>query len=1258
MKKPATWIYKTSELLQSKIKQGRRFLDRRLNQIRSITPENNGITGESGNTPGAETGSSVPDGSVQKLINLPKPVRYLLISIAVSASLVLLYAVLGFYLLPAIIKAKLPDYLQQETGKRVALHKIDFHPFDLAAKIQGFTIKEKNGNTIVGFDQFDIDINGVESIKKRVLIIDGIALIKPVFHVTKQKDGKLDLENLVKTKQKPKPKPKDDGLFPVTVGKVSLKDGKIVWTDKHFTKAVSEELSPINLNVEQLSTLANTKAKLELAAGIKSGGNLNLKASAGINPVFSEGVLKLDKLPLQKLITLALSDTAPFDLKGFEQSKLEYKLGVEKKDLKLTLTKSRLEFHDFEFADKSSQKTLFKTPHFAFESDAVITMANDNLDVVIKKAKFDSQDFKFSKAMPEAITIEAPNFNHEMDIKVARNKDGATISVANAKFSLKNFKFSAEQGALTVNVPEFSHEGDITVSQAKEGLTISSKATKIVVDNVQFSGLNQGKVKTKIPKINLETDYRLHLAGKTADAIVNRGKFSLNDLQLSGPDSEKTLIKIPSLSLNGIAVNLAKQEVLVDLLAAKSAEFEAWLNKDGTLNYQDLLAGQKPAPKDTFSPAASARTIDFDETTGLTSESGVPPVPVKQPKKDWLVTVNQLALENFGVNFEDKTKKKPVFITAKPINFKLSNFNSTLTAKLPFQFDAGINKTGSIKLKGDAVIAPLQAKVEIDTRNIDLDTFQPYVDQFAKVDVIDGKFNIKGLLNVKQAPGKPVDIKFKGDTGIDDLVTRDQILNKDLVKWRSLVFQNVNADVLSNRYTASTLLLQRPYARVTIRKDKTVNFSDLTVTNAAPDNRPVKPAAVKQTKTASAKKPYFLLHKVKIVDGSSDFADLSLILPFAAQIKSLTGGADGISSEQKSTIKVDLTGNAYDLAPVDVKGEISPYLGNYTVDLNFKELPMPLVTPYMAQFAGYKIEKGMLTLGLKYQVENRKLKASNNILIDQLELGEKVENPNAVSLPLELAITLLKDSDGKIKLDVPLTGSLEDPEFSYGHIITDALLNVLTKIVSAPFNAIASLVGGGSDEDLSEVAFKAGAFDLDTKEQTKLDNISKALKEKIALNIEIKGAAFTELDWPALQDDALLDQLKQRKAEQLGKEEGKKVRAEYVELNEDDYKDMLADAFIEKFPNLAEKSIFGTPKLINADAGDFYEIAKQKMSQVIKPDPERLKHLANDRSQAIAKYLVQKTGIPNERVFILDSALDPQRDDANAIVSLLSLKTQ
>ena len=334
--------------------------------------------------------------------------------------------------------------------------------------------------------------------------------------------------------------------------------------------------------------------------------------------------------------------------------------------------------------------------------------------------------------------------------------------------------------------------------------------------------------------------------------------------------------------------------------------------------------------------------------------------------------------------------------------------------------------------------------------------------------------HIDGKVSVAKQRQDKLDVKFKGNTGIASLLTRDQKLHRDLIKWEDLTLKDVAIDLLANRYTAAALVIDKPYARVTIRKDKTVNLNDIVISDKS---KPKPPAKSAQNKQSDLNKPYFKLGKIQVIDGSSDFSDLSLIMPFAAPIKSLDGGASGVSSEQKSKVTVALKGNAYDLSPVDVKGEISPYLGDYNVEINFDGLPMPLVSPYMVQFAGYKVEKGKLTLGLKYTVVNRKLTASNSIFIDQFELGEKVENPNAVSLPLKLAVALLKDSSGKIKLDVPITGSLDDPKFSVGAIVADALMNVLSKVVTSPFRALGSLIG--NEKDMSTISFAAGNSSLD-----------------------------------------------------------------------------------------------------------------------------------------------------------------------------------
>jgi hypothetical protein len=761
---------------------------------------------------------------------------------------------------------------------------------------------------------------------------------------------------------------------------------------------------------------------------------------------------------------------------------------------------------------------------------------------------------------------------------------------------------------------------------------LSIKQSNIDLRDIQVSAQQPGKILINTPSITLQATAEVDLGDGEPDIRIMQGRFDLHDFQLSEPGAEKPLVKIPSLALAGLSANLKKHELLLDTLAADGATARAWLNTDGVINYQALFAG-------------NATPNQQDPKAATTTE------PQSSP---WNIKANSIALSNFGVDFEDLTLKKPVAMSARPINLQLTDVSNQTGASIPFQISIGINDDGLIKLDGNTTINPFSTQVGVAIDGIALEKFQPYVDRFARLDIISGHFGIDGKLSLNQQQDK-LGINFTGNTSIAKLLTRDQLKNKDFVKWDNLSLQDIDVDVLANQYHAKKLLINKPYARVVIRKDKTVNFSDILLTDKkAPDNsKPNK--SVDRAPQTETKQSSFKLDSVQIVDGSSDFADLSLILPFAAPIKSLDGGAQGISSEKKSSIKVDLKGNAYELAPVDIKGEISPYLGNYNIELNFTGMPMPLISPYMVQFAGYKVEKGKLSLGLKYDIKKGQLTASNSILIDQFELGEKVDNPNAVSLPLDLAISLMKDADGKIKLDVPITGSLEDPQFSITHLVVDALVNSISKIITSPFRALASLVG--TDADLSQITFESGSAELKPEQQTKLAGLAKALTAKPELSVEIKGAVYQEQDWPSMQDDALYDHLKKLKSEEIDKAGGRKIRAEYVEVSDEDYRRLLTAQFMEKFPLLAEKSLFGTPKLLIPSKDDFYAVAKQKLSELIKPEPQRLKNLASERAQVIAKFLVQQGKIANARIFILDTVIDPPRDNKE-LSSMLSLKVQ
>jgi hypothetical protein len=255
---------------------------------------------------------------------------------------------------------------------------------------------------------------------------------------------------------------------------------------------------------------------------------------------------------------------------------------------------------------------------------------------------------------------------------------------------------------------------------------------------------------------------------------------------------------------------------------------------------------------------------------------------------------------------------------------------------------------------------------------------------------------------------------------------------------------------------------------------------------------------------------------INIVEASANYADLWIQPHFAVGIQALNGSIRGLSSNPRSRAKVELKGKVDRYAPVHIWGETNPLAATTYSDIkmNFKGVELTSATPYSGRFAGYKIEKGKLSVDIDYKIENRKLTAAHKFVIDQLELGERVESPDAIHLPLKIAVALLKDRHGVIDIDLPVTGSLDDPQFRIGPLIWKAVLNLLTKIATAPFAMLGHLFGGG--EQMNYIDFAPGSAVLDASEHDKLVALVKALKEKEKLELDVPVTFSPDLDRPGL----------------------------------------------------------------------------------------------------------------------------------------------
>jgi uncharacterized membrane protein len=367
------------------------------------------------------------------------------------------------------------------------------------------------------------------------------------------------------------------------------------------------------------------------------------------------------------------------------------------------------------------------------------------------------------------------------------------------------------------------------------------------------------------------------------------------------------------------------------------------------------------------------------------------------------------------------------------------------------------------------------------------------------------------------------------------------------------------------------------------------------------------------------------VQKLTLQGGNVNFSDFFIKPNYTADMKELGGRVTGLSSDLGTTADVELRGQVSD-APLEILGKVNPLSGNLFLDLqaSVKGMELPQFTPYSGKYAGYAIEKGKLTVKLGYKIENRKLEAQNNVYLDQLTFGEKTDSPDATKLPVLLAVSLLKDRNGVIDINLPIGGSLDDPKFSVGGIIIQVVVNLIVKAVTAPFALLGSLFGGG--EELAYAEFDYGRTAITQPAEKKLETLTKALTERPGLKLEIAGRVDPANDAEGLKKAGVERKVKAQKlADQVKKGEAAES-VDSVTVDKEEYAKYLERAYKqEKFPK--PRNAIGLAKDLPPE-----EMEKLMLTHAQAGD-EDLRTLALQRAQTVKDYLVSKGKVPEERVF-------------------------
>lgn len=860
-------------------------------------------------------------------------------------------------------------------------------------------------------------------------------------------------------------------------------------------------------------------------------------------------------------------------------------IGIQNLKVRVVRTAS----DQFNFSDllKSSDKT---TP------DAQKTESKP-LRLLVKDFKLLESEFQFydkSLSQPFESTVSAINVSlNSLDTK------------PEAASALYRFNAKTESGE-SVHI-----NGQIDVNPLTIATVLKLESILISKYAPYYNAFLNGKVTGGKIGLEAKVDW--------ADEVqtVKDFNFSLSELALVS-NQDEALLALPEFQVAGAGADLLKQEIQLGRVTARDGEIDVKFSKEGLLNLSEA-----------FTPSTGKKA---------------PPSELDAPKNQaggqaWIINIPEFSLENYKVRYVDQQVDPAANFTVHQIRMDAKALSTrkdtTGTAALSLKWA----EKGAVSLQGNAGLIPLQADMRLKVDDLDIRPIQPYIFQHAQLVVTNGLLSAEGLF--KMVPkGSGLDIQYAGQGALSQFKSVDQKKTEGFLDWKSLYLSDLNLGTSPFRLTINEVSLTDFYKRMIIHADGSSNIGAILVKrkDAAGDvanAKDAKPDTEKQADKTPA--PKIQINTVTLQGGKVDFSDLSVKPNVRLPMTQIGGRVSGLDAIKEHKADVLLKGMVNGTVPMEIKGKVNPLIEKPFVDLTIglRGVDLSPFTPYSGKYLGHKLEKGQLTLDLAYRVADNKLAAKNKVRLNQLTLGQSVSSPDATKLPIKLAIALLKDRNGNIDIDLPISGNLDDPDFSIGGIVMKMFVNLIVSIVSSPFKMLGAIFGGG--EELAYFDFEAGQGVIPDEKAEKLDTMAKILYERPGLRLEIQGQVNPKNDIDGLRRLRFEDQLKAAKLKTMISRGKKAVPLEKIQLNVEERNKLVQRAYgAAKFPKPRDER--GKLKKLS-----FPEMEKLLYTaiQITKDD---LRLLAHQRASVVKKYLIDQGKVEVERLFIIEPNVDATAD--------------
>jgi len=1192
---------------------------------------------------------------------------------------VIVIGLLGFFAAPPLIRHIAEQQLSAQLDRPASIERIALNPYTLSFEADRVHIGEAPANLSAGTKSGDfVDIERLivrpswSSLFRLAPIINELKIDSPRFHIVRFDAQRFNFSDLIEKFSKPSANPSSKPAR-FSVSNIRVENGRIDFDDRLLkTHHVIDRWS---IGIPFIANLAST-TELFVTPSLQARIDGSPLSITGRTKPFAESreseiALQLDGLDLPQMLSYAPA-SLPVALKsGRLSTNLDVSFALNA-DAPVVRIKGTVDLADLAVTDKQDAP-LFAAKSLHVNAGNLEPLRNAyRLDEVrltqpdVKLSRDKSGAFNFQKlsastpaSLPAASAAPAPASDAKPADTTAQPLDlaikhlaidqghivfddrlmaqPATLGLTNLGVTLDDFSTLGKPLARYTLKTAFDHGGGLDASGS---FTLPGKNAdaKLVLSDLPLAPLQPyvaNAVAARITDGSLGANLPLQVDwSKPEPSIqVGAGDVTLKSLKLVPQSNNTAPIALGSAEAKIRKIDVAARTAALDSVVLNGLSIDAKRLKDGSIDLAALAGPHETAPQ-----ASATRKVEKANEAGPA----------------WRYQIAQVSLNDSSADFTDESTPRPVKLHIAPLQLGVKQVSDDLTKPLAIDGKLTMNGKGALAVAGTLTAKPLSLALHVDASELDASAFEPYFGSNLNATVSSALLSANGDASFS-GEGRALKAGYKGDVSLSNVRLIDRANSDQLAGWKLLGLTKLNAryDERGADVEAARVTFANFYGRVLLDAQGKLNLTDIVAKDkgaattqavaATPASAPAAsapaPAASAPVATPVAPKTAsssanLRFGQLVLQNGRVTYTDNFIKPNFTANLVSITGTIGAFGTHSTTPAPVDVAAKLSANGPVSIKGVVNPLIAKPSLDLTASahDVELPNISPYSTKYAGYPITKGKLNVDLHYMLADEKLSANNHLFIDQLTFGDHVDNATATKLPVRLAVSLLKNSKGEIDVNIPISGSLSNPEFSIGALVWTAILHLVERAVTAPFSLIANAFGGKNPEELGYVEFDPGSATLSDAAKEKLDTIAKALADKPSITLEISARVDPALDEPGLRT-AYVDRQVRLSKMQDASEDNPNINPSSIPISADEYSKFLTKAYKNADFKKPRNLIGMTKSVPDADM-------KAALAEHAPVDEGALGALAQRRASVVKQYFEGK--IDSKRIFIVAPHLNAE----------------